>query len=376
MKKVFIQDTLEALAGTLGPTPSGADKFVMMFDSHGSLAGKCSARGLIQDMATAGIGYGTCSTDATVGAKTVAIADFILLKNGIVSVLFTKANAVAGATLNINSTGAKPIRVNGVAVQPGLIKAQTVVQFQYDGTAWNIVGMFGLEQTQAPDDLYVDLGLPSGLKWAIADIDVTTESGFTEVDGQVSPFKYEKSFVSWGNTKMYNPNGTSFVGVHDFGTWDNSKNEAENGYLPDSIYGQTEGCKLTANMAPSQDAARANLGAPWRMPTTGEFKELFDNCDFIYANGEVIDATVTDKRVTVNGILGLYLKSKINGNTIFFACSGHGYGSSWSSGSNGYYWSASFYSACYARLLSFYRSGVNPQNIGYRYYGFAVRPVQ
>jgi uncharacterized protein (TIGR02145 family) len=188
----------------------------------------------------------------------------------------------------------------------------------------------------------------------------------------------EKTFFSWGNTDGHNPKDNSSFD-YDFGTWDNSKNEAGDGYKPDSIYGQTPGCKLTASMAPSQDAARANLGGPWRMPTTAEFKELFDNCDFVQADGTtVIDAGTTDKRVTVNGVLGIYLKSKNNGNLLFFACSGLGNGTSWSNrGSSGYYWSASFYSARNAYNLYFVSGGVGPQGNNYgRYYGFAVRPVQ
>ena len=90
-----------------------------------------------------------------------------------------------------------------------------------------------------------------------------------------------------------------------------------------------------------------------------------------------VDSDKADKRVTVNGIVGLYLQSKTNGNRLFFACSGYGYGTSWNyRGSYGYYWSASFYSARDARSLSFYSGGVNPQYSSYRYYGFAVRPVQ
>ena len=370
-------NSLKAVQSGLPLVAPTADQRVMLYNPDGTPAGQYQAQQLLQDMAKAGNGYGTCSTAATIVAKTVAISNFILLKGGIVSVFFTSANEAAGATLNVNSTGAKPIRANGAAVQPGLIKAQTVVQFQYDGTAFNIVGMFGLEQTQVDDSLYVDMGLPSGVKWAKADIDITTPSGFTEVDGVVSPFKYEKSFVSWGNIEMFNPkNSSSFD--HDFGTWDNSKNATEDGYKEDSIYGQTPGCKLTANMAPSQDAARANLGAPWRMPTTAEYAELFANIDYVQADGTtVIDAATTDKRVTVNGVVGLYLKSKINGNLLFFACSGYGNGTSWDNrGSYGYYWSSSFGSARHARYLHFYSGGVNPQYSDNRYYGFAVRAVQ
>ncbi len=372
MEIVSQENSLKSVQSGLPSAAPSATQTVMLYNADGTPAGQYPAQQLLQDNAKAGNGYGTCSTAASVTEKTVAITGFVLLKNGIVSVYFTTANTVAGATLNVNSTGAKPIKVNGAAVQPGLIKAQTIVQFQYDGTSWNIVGIMGLEQSQAADSLYVDMGLPSGLKWAKSNIDLSQANGFA-----ASPFQYECSFVSWGNIEMFNPISTSAF-EHDFGTWDNSKNSDGSGYKSDSIYGQTPGCALTANMAPSQDAARANLGAPWRMPTTAEYKELFDNCDFVQADGStVIDSSTTNKLVTVNGVVGIYLKSKINGNTLFFACSGYGYGSSWNNrGSFGFYWSASFDSAVSARLLYFDSGGVYPQGNDFRYYGFAVRAVQ
>ena len=358
------------LAGLTEGAPSDA-QLVMLFGADGTPNGKYPAQKLIQDMAKAGNGYGTCSTAAATAAKTVAVSNFILLKNGIVSVLFTTANDAPNATLNVNNTGAKAIRVNGSAIQPGLIRPQTVVQFQYDGTYWNVVGMFGLEQTQTPDDLLVDLGLPSGLKWATRNIDLSQANKFA-----ASIHQYECSFFSWGNIEGHNPISNSAFD-YDFGTWDNSKNANEDGYKPESIYGQTPGCKLTASIAPSQDAARANLGGPWRMPTTAEFAELFANCAYINADGTEIASTTTDKRVTVNGIVGLYLKSNINGKTIFFPCSGYGHGQSWGSrGGYGSYWSGSFNSAVYARGLYFGSGGVDPQSYDYRYHGFAVRPVQ
>ena len=314
---------------------------------------------IFADLANAGLGYGTCSTAATTAAKTVSISDFILLKNGIVSVLFTTANSAAGATLNVNSTGAKPIFANGAAVQPGLIKAQTVVQLQYDGTNWNIVGMFGLEQSLSPSDLYVDMGLPSGVLWAKANIDVTQANGFA-----ASPYQYECSFFSWGNTEGHNPSSTSAFAYN----W---------GSANDGPYASTPGAALTGNISPSFDAARANLGAPWRMPTRGEFSELFANIDYLDADGNTIASSTTNKLVTYNGVVGLRLKSKLNSNELFFACSGDGYGTSWRNrGSGGYYWSSSLYSATYGRNLYFDSGGVGPQNNDYRFFGFTVRPVQ
>lgn len=366
MNTSTLSNSLKTTHTGLPQSAPTATQTVMLFNQDGTPAGKYPARQLIQDGATVGLGYGTCSTEAATAAKTVSISNFILLKGGIVSVWFTTANTAAGATLNVNSTGAKPIRVNGSAVQPGDIKANTVVQMQYDGTAWNIVGMFGLEQSASPSDLYVDMGLPSGVLWAKANIDITTESGFQEVNGEVSPFKYECSFVSWGNTDMHNPTSTSAF-TYNWG----SANDTE-------PYVSSPGARLTGNMAPSQDAARANLGAPWRMPTTGEFDELFANIDYMQADRTtVIDAATTNKLVTVNGITGIYLKSKINGNLLFFPCSGYGRGQSWNNrGSYGHYWSSSLYSATSGRYLLFYSGGVNPQRNSNRFYGFAVRPVQ
>lgn len=210
------------------------------------------------------------------------------------------------------------------------------------------------------------MGLPSGLMWAKNDIDVSQLSNFTP-----TPFQYEKTFYSWGNINGYNPISESAFG-YDWGGIN-----AEAPYYDGQTYGDTPGASITANLTTSQDAARVALGAPWRMPTTEEFKELFDNCDFVQADGStIIDAAITDKRVTVNGIEGIYLKSKNNGNLLFFACSGAGSGTTWSNrGSYGNYWSCSFSNARYARRLTFDSVSVNPQYNGNRYYGFAVRAV-
>lgn len=119
------------------------------------------------------------------------------------------------------------------------------------------------------------------------------------------------------------------------------------------------------------------------MPTNGNYGELFANIDYITADGEVVTAATSvgknaaDKRVYVNGIVGLYLRSRTNGRRLFFACSGYGIGAAWSGrGSNGFYWSSTYSSTRHARSLNFHSGGVNPQVYDNRYDGFAVRPVQ
>lgn len=318
----------------------------------------------ITDGAQIGLGYGQSSENADVAARTATIASFLLLKNMPVTVRFTTAVNATNATLNISSTGAKPIFIEGAQMQPGIIKKGDVVTLIYDGTNWNIVEI--LSVTNAQSNLAVDMGLPSGRLWAIANIDVTTNSGFAEVDGAPSPYKYECTFFSWGNTEGHNPSSTSAFSYN----W---------GSANDGPYAQTPGAQLTDNAGLSFDAARAILGAPWRDPSADDFTELFNSAytKFIDANGDDIAAETTNKLVTISGIVGIRLKSIANGNTLFFPCSGYGYGQSWyGRGSSGNYWSRSLYSQTRGRDLYFHSGGVNPQINDDRFYGFSRRAVQ
>lgn len=210
-------------------------------------------------------------------------------------------------------------------------------------------------------DLYVDMGLPSGLLWAKKNLDASQNDGFA-----ASEYQYECSFFSFGNTDPHNPISQSAFD-YNFGS------------ANDGPYASTPGAAIEypAGAGPSFDAARMNCGAPWRLPTTEEIKELFDNSNFVDENGNVISAETTNKLITMNSIVGIRLKSKINGKYLFFPCSGYGYGTSWySRGALGYYWSSSLYSAAHGRLLHFYSGGVYPQYYDRRFVGFAVRPVQ
>ena len=218
-------------------------------------------------------------------------------------------------------------------------------------------------------DPYVDLGLPSGVKWAKRNIDVTRDSGFTSSD-----YEYNCSFFSWGNIDGHNPTSSS-----SFSPWDWGGVNGSEPWYEGQVYGSTPGNTLTGNIpvGAEYDAARAILGSPWRMPTSSEYQELFNNTDFLDANGDVIPASTTNKLVTIEGIVGIRFASKINGNELFFPCSGYGNGTSIDNrGSYGLYWSSTWNSARYARRLFFGSGGVFPQNDGTRCNGFAVRAVQ
>ena len=320
---------------------------------------------------TGSIGQGTavCSTGTYDKDKVVTIQHFMLLQYAQIHVLFTTPINTERSTLNVSLTGAKPLRILGQNLPAGVVKAQTYATLVYDGEAWNIVNMFRPGSEFDPSGLVVDMGLASGLKWAARDLDITKPGGFCD-----TPFTYEKSFFSWGNIDGYNPKNNSFAGVYNWG----GSNAAEPWY-DGQPYGNTKGNTLAGDIPVGEefDAARANLGEPWRMPTSAEFAELFAGSIYIDADGNEVDTSKADKRVTVNGIVGLYLQSKTNGNRLFFSASGNGSGSSWDHrGAGGGHWSCSFSSSRYARYLNFSSGGVDPQGYNKRYYGFAVRAVQ
>lgn len=212
------------------------------------------------------------------------------------------------------------------------------------------------------------MGLPSGVLWAPCNIDISRPNGFAK-----SPFQYDFSFFSWGNVDGHNPTGTA-----SFSPWNWGGVNAQLPWYEGQIYGDTPGSTLNGDIPVGIefDAAWANLGAPWRMPTIGDFDELFQNVIYINADGSEVDTERADKRVTVNGVVGLYLQSKINGARLFFACSGYGAGMALrDQGVRGVYWSSMWSNARDARSLYFYGAGVYPQSSSFRYNGSAVRPV-
>ena len=282
------------------------------------------------DMAVLGFGYGVCSTAGATAAKTVSITNFVLTPGSDVHVLFQNAFTASSPTLSINGGAAKAIKLFGNAIPMGKVKANTILNMNYDGTQFNVTSIES--QVAAAPDGFVDLALPSGVLWADKNI------------GAATPYEHGLYF-SWGNV----------IGHAEGSGYDFS----------DAVYAETPGAALTGNVPvnTTYDAARHNLGSPCRMPTVGEFQELNSNCDSEW----------TDE----DGVAGRRFTSRINGNSIFFPASGYCDGTTLDNrGTNGYYWSSSFFSASNAYILIFNSSNVNPAGNGSRRYGFSVRAVQ
>ena len=268
------------------------------------------------------------------------------------------ATASAGSsdgTISYSSSSSSKASVSGSTVTAVASGSCTIYASISEGTNYLSASTSYTLTVNAVPYGYVNMGLPSGLLWAEKNI------------GAPSAYSYECKFFSWGNIDGHEPTSSSSFGSYSWGTANDT-----------DPYVSSAGAALTGNIPLSQDAAQANLGSPNRIPTNDDYEELFDNIRYIDTDGNEVPSSSVDKRVIVNGILGLYLESKINGNRLFFPCSGYGAGTSWNSrGSDGHYWNSSLYSSDIGRAMGFYSSGVYSHDDGYyRFAGFAVRAVQ
>ena len=203
---------------------------------------------------------------------------------------------------------------------------------------------------------YVNLGLPSGIMWAKCNLGASKPSDYGNYYawGEIEP---NKTNYSWATYKWMQPGQSDQKYITKY-TFDDGKTEgiwydAGGNFIGDN--------KKTLEAA--DDAATADLGLPWRMPTTDEIKELIDNCTWTWT--------------TQDGKNGYEVKGP-NGNSIFLPATGYYLGSDLIyAGSWGYYWSSSLSTAgsYYARSLTF---GSNGRSWGYsiRYIGSSVRPVR
>ena len=125
---------------------------------------------------------------------------------------------------------------------------------------------------------YVDLGLPSGIKWAKCDLGETVPEacglsyswGETWYKGQAFEERYYFNKGKWGEFFKYNTAGANPV-----------------------------------TLDKEDDVAFLRLGEGWRIPTWADVLELYENC------------TITE--ASLNGVLGVMFISKKNNNYIFLA---------------------------------------------------------
>lgn len=194
---------------------------------------------------------------------------------------------------------------------------------------------------------YVEIG---GLKWATMNI------------GASQPSDYGLYFA-WGDTQGYTAEQVgSGEGKKAF-TWADYKYGNGGDTTADMTkYNDTDGKTVLDAV---DDAAVANWGGSWRMPTTAEFQAL--------------GAAVNTAWTKVNNVYGILCTDKTDSSkTLFFPAAGGCFnGSVGSVGNYGNYWSGSLSTndRQNAYLLSFYSRNAYWGSYSNRYYGYAVRPV-
>ena len=211
---------------------------------------------------------------------------------------------------------------------------------------------------------YVDLGLPSGTLWATCNIGASKPEDFG-------------NYFAWGETTGYDEGKREFDDQHykflkkKWGLlgskWIYTK------YCDDKKYGIADEKRFLDD---EDDAAFVLWGKDWRMPTAEQVQELIN------------ENNTSCKAVNQNGIDGLLITSKTNGNSIFLPKAGsHEYSYELSSQKIewGRYWtkerptrSSSVFSLSFYIFKSFiglsYIIDENPARN--RCFGYCIRPVR
>jgi uncharacterized protein (TIGR02145 family) len=135
-------------------------------------------------------------------------------------------------------------------------------------------------------------------------------------------------------------------------------------YCNNASYGYNGFTDNLTTLQPSEDAATAQWGSGWRMPTKEEWQELYQNTTHVWT--------------TQNGVNGR-LFTATNGNSLFLPAAGSRVGTSLHyAGTYGYYWSSSLDTdSPYCAWEFFFESGSCGMYDGrYRSGGLSVRPVR
>lgn len=170
---------------------------------------------------------------------------------------------------------------------------------------------------------YVDLGL--SVKWATCNVGATSQTG-------------NGNFYAWGETTIKSKYNDNNCATH---------NRDYSSIAGDAAY----------------DAATANWGGSWRMPTQAEANELLNRCDWEWT--------------TINGATGYKVISRTNGNWIFLPASGYREDTSTKGvGSSGNYWTSTPKSDDKKKAYSInFGNSTRQCKDRHRRRGFVVRPV-
>ena len=268
----------------------------------------------------------TFDANGTVSIEGIDDTSITLTENETVTVTATPANGYKFVGWYVEGTDT-PISTD--AVYTFTVTADIV-----------LVAKFELIESSSTTYEAIDLGLPSGVKWATCNIGATVPEDYGE-------------YYAWGETEEKDDYSWSTY------RWCNGTSDTMTKYCTSASYGTVDNKTV---LEPEDDVAHVKWGGSWRMPTKAEQDELRNNCTWTWT--------------TLNGVNG-YRVTGPNGNSIFLPAAGYRYGTGVvSRGGYGGCWSGSLYSnnSNSAYYLSFYGSYYDWNNFN-RCYGQSVRPV-
>ena len=209
---------------------------------------------------------------------------------------------------------------------------------------------------------WVDLGLPSGTKWATCNIGATKpeEFGNYYAWGEVTP----KDVYNWSTYKY----GSNYDQLTRYNT--------------DSRYGRNGFADGKTTLELEDDAAHFNWGGKWRMPTQAQQDELRALCYWVWTesyDGSGVKGYIVykakdeaDKGVKVFKDISPLSSYSLSDAHIFLPAAGYrGLGDLDYAGSLGYYWSSSLCADSPGRAwgVYFYSDYVYSYDRNYRYGG-------
>lgn len=199
----------------------------------------------------------------------------------------------------------------------------------------------------------IDLGL--SVKWASCNLGATIpeEAGDYFAWGEITTYYSSINPLVWRSGRE----GGYFWPSYK---WCRGSYNTLTKYCSDPSYGYNGFTDYKTTLDPEDDAAFAQLGDKWRIPTISEIEELLNKCSWVWTS--------------VNGIKG-YKVTGSNGNSIFLPASGFWYEKLLEDvGVSGLYWSSNVYNGIGRYSLEFYPEYKGSRGFGF-YYGHQIRPV-
>ena len=268
-----------------------------------------------------------------------------------------KLNYIKCLATNISATDCLDSWLHSVAAAGTFIKAYNMSEWPIGKSGipegWTVV-----DNTSVPVPEAVDLGLPSGLKWASFNLGASKpeEYGDYYAWAETEPYYSSQDPMTWKEGKESGYARASY-------RWCMGSDFKMTKYCSNSSFGYNGFTDTKTVLDPEDDAAHVNLGGNWRMPTDAEWTELREKCTWTWT--------------TQNGVYGRLVTAS-NGNSIFLPAAGYRIVTYLNdAGSYGYFWSSSLNtdSSNNAWFVNFYSGNVYRYYDGYRCDGFSIRPV-